>query len=84
MIVQHKKGDFAGAQDFGFAGTRKSYWAEDGWHDTETMQSVPAPKEQVCLEDQELWEADPDCKHDIQCAPGGGVKCTKCRGWFCY
>lgn len=33
---------------------------------------------------QELWEADPNCVHDIQSAPGGGVKCTKCRGWFCY
>ena len=32
----------------------------------------------------ELWEADPNCKHDIQPARGGGVKCTKCSGWFCY
>lgn len=31
-----------------------------------------------------LWAADPDCDHDVQCAPGGGVKCTKCPGWFCY
>lgn len=33
---------------------------------------------------QELWDADLNCDHDIQSAPGGGVKCTKCRGWFCY
>ena len=32
----------------------------------------------------ELWDADPNCKHDIKNAPGGGVKCTKCRGWCCY
>ena len=31
-----------------------------------------------------LFDADPNCKHDIVCAPGGGVKCTKCRGWFCF
>jgi hypothetical protein len=31
-----------------------------------------------------LWEADPDCEHDIVDAPGGGVKCTKCNGWYCY
>lgn len=33
---------------------------------------------------EELWEANPNCVHDIQPAPGGGVKCTKCPGWFCY
>lgn len=32
----------------------------------------------------ELWGADPDCDHDIQAQPRGGVKCTKCAGWFCY
>lgn len=34
--------------------------------------------------DQELWDADPSCQHDIQAQPSGGIKCTKCRGWFCY
>ena len=33
---------------------------------------------------QELWDANPNCVHDIQPAPGGGVRCTKCSGWFCY
>lgn len=33
---------------------------------------------------EELWEADPNCVHDIQAQPSGGIKCTKCRGWFCY
>lgn len=32
----------------------------------------------------ELWDANPNCIHDIQPASGGGVKCTKCSGWFCY
>lgn len=32
----------------------------------------------------DLYGADPDCEHDIRPAPGGGVKCIKCPGWFCY
>ncbi|MBE3085603.1 MAG: hypothetical protein IMZ64_05225 [Bacteroidetes bacterium] len=33
----------------------------------------------------DLFNADPNCDHNIVCAPsGGGVKCTKCTGWFCY
>lgn len=34
--------------------------------------------------DEDLFDADPNCKHKVICAPGGGVKCTKCSGWFCY
>lgn len=33
---------------------------------------------------EELWNADPNCKHEIIGARGGGVKCTKCPGWFCF
>lgn len=32
----------------------------------------------------DLFDADPECKHEIVDAPGGGVKCTKCTGWFCF
>jgi len=32
----------------------------------------------------ELFNADPNCKHEVVGAPGGGVKCRKCKGWFCY
>lgn len=32
---------------------------------------------------QELWNADENCQHNIVPAKGGGVKCTKCRGWYC-
>jgi hypothetical protein len=32
----------------------------------------------------DLLDADPNCEHNIVSAPGGGVKCTKCTGWFCY
>lgn len=30
-----------------------------------------------------LYEADPDCAHQIECAQGGGVECVNCYGWFC-
>lgn len=33
---------------------------------------------------EELWNADPNCNHNIVCASGGGIKCTKCNGWYCY
>jgi hypothetical protein len=32
----------------------------------------------------ELFQAISDCKGRIYPAPGGGVKCTQCPGWFCY
>lgn len=32
----------------------------------------------------ELWGSDPNCIHDIQPQLRGGVKCVKCKGWFCY
>jgi len=32
----------------------------------------------------ELWDADPNCKHNIICNPGGGIKCTKCKGWVVF
>ena len=34
--------------------------------------------------EDELWDADPDCEHEIVSASGGGIKCKKCGGWFCY
>lgn len=39
---------------------------------------------QELYQDLELWDADPTCDHDEQAQPGGGVKCTKCGGWFCF
>lgn len=33
---------------------------------------------------EELFHANPKCNHQIANAPGGGVKCKKCTGWFCY
>jgi hypothetical protein len=35
-------------------------------------------------ETDELYDADPECKHEVKSAVGGGVKCTKCPGWFCF
>lgn len=45
MIVPHKKGEPAGGRNLGMAGWCRSYWSEDGWHDTETGKIVKAPKE---------------------------------------
>lgn len=50
----------------------------------EPEQPAPARPDPDPPYEGELWGADPNCNHDVQCAPGGGVKCTKCPGWFCY
>lgn len=42
------------------------------------------PEEALTYSGDELWDADPDCEHEVVDAPGGGVKCTKCGGWCCY
>jgi len=31
-----------------------------------------------------LYSADDECDHNVIGANGGGRKCTKCTGWFCY
>lgn len=31
----------------------------------------------------DLYDADPNCEHDIETL-WSGVRCKKCRGWFCY
>lgn len=33
--------------------------------------------------EEELYNADPNCKHVIKQLMSG-VKCTKCSGWFCF
>lgn len=35
-------------------------------------------------EGEELWGGDKNCQHLVYCAPGGGIKCVHCPGWFCY
>lgn len=32
----------------------------------------------------DLLDADPNCEHVVVDVLGGGVKCSKCTGWFCY
>ncbi|QHJ81344.1 MAG: hypothetical protein [Bacteriophage sp.] len=41
--VRHKKGDPAGTRNLAYLGMCRSYWAEDGWHDSETGNVVKAP-----------------------------------------
>jgi hypothetical protein len=33
---------------------------------------------------EDLHDADAECTHAVKDAPGGGVKCIYCPGWFCY
>jgi hypothetical protein len=30
-----------------------------------------------------LWDADPHCDHEVVAAPGGGIMCSQCPGWYC-
>lgn len=48
------------------------------------MENTNDKLDDVENEEDELWNADPNCKHRIECASGGGVRCVKCGGWFCY
>ena len=54
------------------------------------MEARDAPEQPRAKDDppgEELWGADPNCEHDIRAktmSEGGGVECTKCKGWFCY
>ena len=56
---------------------------ELGW-DEEFPKPGISPNPRSSPIDEELWHADPNCQHDIHPALGGGVKCSKCPGWFCY
>lgn len=44
-----------------------------------TLPKTPDPEP-----DFPLYNADPNCKHELYNAPGGGVKCKHCSGWFCF
>lgn len=49
---------------------------------------TPITKPELDINDPDfLYNADPNCDHDIRAKElweGGGVCCTKCKGWFCY
>lgn len=38
--------------------------------------------EQLCR-NADLYNADPDCD-GVVTAQWSGVRCSKCRGWFCW
>jgi hypothetical protein len=63
--------------------------ASQNWRDYENnaieiIESLFEPPEEPSQYSDELYNADPACKHEVYAAPGGGVKCRKCPGWFCY
>lgn len=43
----------------------------------------PYKKFQMNLE-QDLYDADPNCEHELDPNCWSGIKCLKCKGWFCY
>lgn len=63
----------------GLAGCRKS---TDTPHRRRSLRVDKKAARQAAKE--ELWNANPDCTHEIIDALGGGVKCIKCAGWMCY
>jgi len=43
----------------------------------------PLPKHDIPFEEQKLYDADPNCKHNIV-AQWSGIRCSNCGGWFCH
>ena len=48
------------------------------------LQKQPETTETTKEKEVELWDADPDCKHEYDKNLWSGVRCLKCGGWFCY
>lgn len=55
-----------------------------GYEELKLMFKNIKPKRIKFNPDEELYQADPKCDHYIIPASGGGIKCIKCGGWFCY
>jgi hypothetical protein len=61
-----------------------------GWQDLNYMIDEKVIEEAVKpflkrnIDDEVLYDADPNCKHEIEPQLSGGIKCKKCGGWFCY
>jgi hypothetical protein len=36
------------------------------------------------LKTEDLWDADPDCKHERDENCWSGIRCKHCGGWFCF
>jgi hypothetical protein len=34
--------------------------------------------------DEELYDADPECEHELDPDCYSGIRCLHCKGWFCY
>ena len=64
-----------------FDGTVKNISLDDL---EEVIDFYKIPKSYEESEEWDLFDADPNCKHEVVDAPGGGVKCKHCSGWFCY
>ena len=54
-----------------------------GKYNTDKSQSIIIQYENSSTTD-ELWQATPSCKHEIQAQRAGGVRCRKCGGWCAF
>lgn len=52
------------------------------WATKRALMHKPIPRDP--LDDTELHDANPNCKHELLIAEGGGIRCIKCPGWFCF
>ena len=55
-------------------------------NDTESAPEAEPPA-QRCSEAQktdDIWDAAEGCDGEVVSAPGGGIRCNKCSGWFCF
>jgi hypothetical protein len=53
-------------------------------HAEQESEMAMGEKMQESLKGTVLHGGDDACEHYIEHAVGGGVKCRKCGGWFCY
>ena len=74
-------GDFYASGETGKEAKTKAWESltDDQRDQVAAIQCFEVPEQEV-----ELWNADPSCIHNIKSASGGGIRCIRCRGWFCY
>lgn len=59
-------------------------FVEDEETITESTKNHEFHESKESEEHKELWGARPGCDGQVVTGSFGGVRCTKCPGWFCY
>lgn len=47
------------------------------------MNQIEYERKDLKSDEDVLYDADPNCIHEIKNL-WSGIKCKKCKGWFCY